>query len=52
MKNLEYFIPDDILKRYCVMTQVSQLGVGKAGKLGALFLLLEKNVKLNKTVIK
>jgi len=53
VKNLEYFIPDDIPQEVlCYDSELSQLGVGKAGKLGALFLLLEKNAKLNKTVIK
>ena len=53
MKNLEYFIPDDIPQEVlCYDSELSQLGVGKAGKLGALFLLLEKNAKVNKTVIK
>lgn len=53
MKNLEYFIPDDIPQEVlCYDSELSQLGVGKAGKLGALVLLLEKNAKVNKTVIK
>ena len=53
MKNLEYFIPDDIPQEVLYYdSELSQLGVGKAGKLGALFLLLEKNAKVNKTVIK
>jgi len=53
VKNLEYFIPDDIPQEVLYYdSELSQLGVGKAGKLGALFLLLEKNAKINKTVIK
>ena len=53
MKKLEYFIPDDIHQEVLYNdSELSQLGVGKAGKLGALFLLLEKNAKVNKTVIK
>ena len=53
MKNLEYFIPDDIPQEVLYYdSELSQLGVGKAGKLGALVLLLEKNAKVNKTVIK
>ena len=53
MKNLQYFIPDDIPQEVLYYdSELSQLGVGKAGKLGALVLLLEKNAKVNKTVIK
>ncbi len=53
MKELQYFIPDDIPHEVLSYeSELSQLGVGKAGKLGALFLLLEKNDKVNKTVIK
>ncbi|MGZ5491665.1 MAG: urease accessory protein UreD [Nitrososphaeraceae archaeon] len=53
MKDLQYFIPDDIPQEVLSYeSELSQLGVGKAGKLGALVLLLEKNDKVNKTVIK
>ena len=53
MKDLQYFIPDDIPQEVLSYeSELSQLGVGKAGKLGALYLLLEKNDKVNKTVIK
>lgn len=53
MKDLQYFIPDDIPQEVLYYdSELSQLGVGKAGKLGALVLLLEKNAKVNKTVIK
>lgn len=53
MKDLQYFIPDDIPQEVLSYeSELSQLGVGKAGKLGALFLLLERNDKVNKTVIK
>lgn len=53
MKELEYFIPNDIPQEVLSYeSDLSQLSVGKAGKLGALFLLLEKNDKVNKTVIK
>jgi urease accessory protein len=53
VKNLQYFIPDDIPQEVLYYeSELSQLGVGKAGKLGALNLLLEKNPKVNKTVIK
>ena len=53
MKDLAYFIPDDIPQEVLYYdSELSQLGVGKAGKLGALVLLLEKNAKVNKTVIK
>ena len=53
MKDLQYFIPDDIPQEVLYYeSELSQLGVGKAGKLGALILLLEKNPKVNKTVIK
>jgi urease accessory protein len=53
LKDLEYFIPDDIPQEVLSYEEdLNQLGVGKAGKLGALFLLLEKNEQVNKTVIK
>ena len=53
MKDLQYFIPDDIPQEVLSYeSELSQLGVGKAGKLGALYLLLEQNDKVNKTVIK
>ena len=53
MKDLQYFIPDDIPQEVLSYeSELSQLGVGKAEKLRALFLLLEKNDKVNKTVIK
>ena len=53
MKELQYFIPDDIPQEVLSYeSELSQLGVGKAGKLGALYLLLENNDKVNKTVIK
>jgi urease accessory protein len=53
VKDLQYFIPDDIPQEVLYYeSELSQLGVGKAGKLGALVLLLEKNAKVNKTVIK
>ncbi|MGZ5511353.1 MAG: urease accessory protein UreD [Nitrososphaeraceae archaeon] len=53
MKDLQYFIPDDIPQEVLSYeSELSQLGVGKAGKLGAIVLLLEKNAKVNKTVIK
>jgi len=53
VKDLEYFIPDDIPQEVLYYeSELSQLGVGKAGKLGALVLLLEKNAQVNKTVIK
>jgi urease accessory protein len=53
VKDLHYYIPDDIPQEVLYYdSELSQLGVGKAGKLGALVLLLEKNAKVNKTVIK
>ena len=53
MKDLKYFIPDDIPQEVLSYeADLSQLGVGKAGKLGAIFLLLEKNDLVNKTVIR
>ncbi|HSF50141.1 MAG TPA: urease accessory protein UreD [Nitrososphaeraceae archaeon] len=53
MKDLKYFIPHDIPQEVLSYeADLSQLGVGKAGKLGAIFLLLEKNDLVNKTVIK
>ncbi|HEX6294402.1 MAG TPA: urease accessory protein UreD [Nitrososphaeraceae archaeon] len=53
MKDLKYFIPDDIPQEVLSYeSDLSQLGVGKAGKLGAIFLLLEKNDLVNKTVIR
>jgi urease accessory protein len=53
LKDLQYFIPDDIPQEVLSYEEdLTQLGVGKAGKLGALFLLLEKNERINKTIIK
>jgi urease accessory protein len=53
LKDLQYFIPNDIPKEVLFYEEdLSQLGVGKAGKLGALYLLLEQNEKINKTIIK
>ena len=53
MNELEYFIPNDIPQEVLSYeSDLSQLSVGKAGKLGALFLQLEKNDQVNKTVIK
>jgi urease accessory protein len=53
LKDLEYFIPDDIPKEVLSFEEdLSQLGVGKAGKLGGLYLLLERSERVNKTIIK
>ncbi len=53
MPQLEYFIPDDIPSEVKVYeAELRQLKVGRAGKLGALLLHLERDADSNKTVIK
>jgi len=53
MSNLEFYTPDDIppeVQEYG--SELRQLQVGRAGKIGALTLLLEKDQERGKTVVK
>jgi urease accessory protein len=51
--DLDYFIPKDIPREVLSYEAVlTQLGVGKAGKLGTLILSLEKDQNLNRTIIR
>lgn len=53
MENLEFYIPEDIPPEILTYGSVlSQLGVGKAGKIGALVLKLEHDPGRQKTVAK
>src|SRR5437870_287786 len=53
MSNLEFYTPDDIPSEVEVYgSEVKQLQVGKAGKIGALTLLLEQDQERGKTVVK
>src|SRR5438445_4922042 len=53
MSNLEFCTPDDIPPEVEVYgSEVKQLQVGKAGKIGALTLLLEQDQERGKTVVK
>ena len=53
MENLEFYIPDNIPPEILAYGSVlSQLGVGKAGKIGALVLRLEHDPDRQKTVAK
>jgi urease accessory protein len=53
MENLEFYIPDDIPPEVLAYGSVlSQLGVGKAGKVGALVLKMEHDPGRQKTVAK
>src|SRR5919197_3616547 len=53
MSNLEFYTPDDIPPEVLAYgSDLRQLGVGKAGKIGALTLRLEQNLENGKTVIK
>jgi urease accessory protein len=53
MENLEFYIPEDIPPEVLAYDSVlSQLGVGKAGKVGALVLKLEHDPGRQKTVAK
>lgn len=53
MSNLEFYIPDDIPPEVLAYgSEIKQLGVGKAGKIGALILRLEQDLERGKTVVK
>src|SRR5919199_5744727 len=53
MSNLEFYTPDDIPPEVIAYGhELSQLQVGKAGKIGALTLRLEQNPENGKTVVK
>jgi urease accessory protein len=53
MSNLEFYTPDDIPPEVLAYGYgLSQLEVGRAGKIGALTLRLEQNVENDKTVVK
>jgi urease accessory protein len=53
MSNLEFYIPDDIPPEVLVYgSELKQLGVGKAGKIGALTLRFEQDQERGKTVVK
>jgi urease accessory protein len=53
MSNLEFYTPDDIPPEVLAYGyDLSQLEVGRAGKIGALTLRLEQNVENDKTVVK
>jgi urease accessory protein len=53
MDNLEFYIPDDIPPEILAYgSGLKQLGVGKAGKIGALILRFEQDQERGKTVVK
>ncbi len=53
MNNLEFYVPLDIPQEVSAYeSNLKQLAVGKAGKLGGLVLGLEKNLQTGKTVVK
>jgi urease accessory protein len=53
MNNLEFYIPDDIPPEVLAYgSELKQLEVGKAGKIGALMLRLEQDPERGKTVVK
>ena len=53
MSNLEFYTPDDIPPEILAYEyDLTQLQVGKAGKIGALTLRLEQNTENSKTVVK
>jgi urease accessory protein len=53
MDNLEFYIPDDIPPEVLAYgSELKQLGVGKAGKIGALTLRFEQDQERGKTVVK
>jgi urease accessory protein len=53
MSNLEFYIPDDIPPEVLAYgSELKQLGVGKAGKIGALILRFEQDLERGKTVVK
>ena len=52
MSEIQYYTPNDIPPEVLAYDQkLDQLGVGKAGKIGALVLKLEHNLQRNKTII-
>jgi urease accessory protein len=52
MSEIQYYTPSDIPPEVLVYDQkLDQLGIGKAGKIGALVLKLEHNLQRNKTII-
>src|SRR6187397_1843838 len=52
MSKIQYYTPGDISPEVLAYDQkLDQLGVGKAGKIGALVLRLENDVQSNKTII-
>jgi urease accessory protein len=53
MSNLEFYIPNDIPPEVLAYgSELKQLGVGKAGKIGALTLRFEQDLERGKTVVK
>src|ERR671926_916071 len=53
MNNLEFYVPLDIPQEVLLYeSNLKQLAVGKAGKLGGLVLGLEKDLETGKTVVK
>ena len=53
MSSLEFYTPDDIPPEvHAYGTELKQLQVGRAGKIGALTLLLEQDLERGKTVVK
>jgi len=53
MNGLDFYIPDDIPPEVLAYgSELAQLGVGKAGKIGALALKLELEPDVGKTVVK
>ena len=53
MNELDFYIPDDIPPEvFAYGSELAQLGVGKAGKIGALVLKLELEPDVGKTVVK
>jgi len=52
MSEIQYYTPDDIPPEVLAYDQkLDQLGIGKAGKIGAIVLKLENDVQRNKTII-
>lgn len=53
MSNLEFYTPNDIPPEVLAYgSELKQLGVGKAGKIGALILRFEQDLERGKTVVK
>ena len=53
MSNLEFYTPNDIPPEvFAYGSELKQLGVGKAGKIGALTLRFEQDLERGKTVVK